>query len=161
MRTGLSWQLFMGGPGTGTATHNAVSNNLFVQLHGVKRWVLYPPGHSPVLDPPRLGAPYFFSRLDPQADAPDPRLARLDGYDVTLRPGDVLFNPSFWWHRVVHETASIGVGFRWFAPWSIARSSLTQLVLTAGADNPPLRVARENRQDFATIFAHTRPRRRA
>lgn len=161
LRTGISYQLFMGGPGTATATHNAISNNLFVQLYGTKRWRIYPPSASPILDPPRLGAPYFFSRLDPGAAAPDPLLAHLPGYEAVLGPGDVLFNPSFWWHQVSNDTASIGVGFRWFAPWSIARSSLTQLLLTVMANNPPMWVARRHRQDFATIFSLTRRRKGA
>ena len=33
----------------------------------------------------------------------------LDHYDVTLEPGDVLFNPPFMWHDVINRTPSIAV----------------------------------------------------
>ena len=158
VRTGVSYQLFMGGGGTATATHNAVSNNLFVQIYGEKRWLLFPPTYTAAFAPPLLRAPYFFSHVEP--DSPDherfPLYRHVDGYEVRLSPGDVLFNPSFYWHWVENLAPTVGVGFRWFAPASIARSSITQFLLTVLATNPPVWTAKRHRQDFSRIFAETK-----
>jgi ribosomal protein L16 Arg81 hydroxylase len=35
-------------------------------------------------------------------------------YETVLEPGDVLFNPSWWWHRIMNESSpTIGCATRW------------------------------------------------
>ncbi len=151
-----SFQMFLGGKGTTTAVHAAISNNLFVNLYGRKRWRLFSPEFSPVLEPPVERAPYFISVVDVGADERKDDALRIDGFEVILEPGDVLFVPSFWWHWVTNLSGSIGIGYRFFSPYSIGRSSVTQALLTGLSTNPPAWEAKKHRQDFTRIFAQTR-----
>lgn len=146
--------LFIGGAGTDTGLHSAVPANLFVQVHGRKHWVLYPPSASPLFRPPMERAMYFASRFDP--DRPDPvafpEACRLTGLEVELEPGDVLYNPPFWWHKVSNPTVSIGVGFRWFPPHRCFQASPTQWLLTYLSVNPPFWEGARLGLDFTKIF---------
>lgn len=134
------FQLFMGAGGTNTALHNAPASNLFVQVYGQKHWLIYPPEYNAVFHPPLRRAPYFFSHVNPEY--PDeqrfPGFSHLDGYEVTLNPGDVMYIPPYAWHYVTNPTDSIGVGYRWFAPRAALNACLTQTLLTACASNPPV-----------------------
>src|SRR5262249_49552347 len=128
--TKLTWfdafQVFIGGKGAYTGLHNANQSNLFVQVYGEKEWVLYSHYYSPVVDPspvrniyrtaqpgPRCGP---FNPFQPEFDPHFPLYKYLDGYSVHLNPGDVLWNPPFYWHAVQNVSDSIGVGYRWLAP---------------------------------------------
>jgi len=146
--------LFVGGAGTDTGLHSAVPANLFVQVAGRKRWVLYPPSASPAFRPPMERAMYFASRFDPDAPDPEafPEACALPALEVELGPGDVLYNPPFWWHKVSNPTVSIGVGFRWFPPHLCFRASPTQWLLTYLSVNPPFWVGLQLGLDFTRIF---------
>jgi hypothetical protein len=111
---GKIFYLFMGGRGTKTPIHNAPSATVFVQVVGEKRWTFYAPGDRLFLGvrPERRG--YFYSNFDP-ANPNDPafplgRHARK--FEVTLRPGDVLWFPPFAWHQVENLSDSIGVAYK-------------------------------------------------
>ena len=118
-----SFQVFLGGEDTRTELHHAHISNLFVQVSGVKEWVLYPNYFVPFIDPPSTfngiyrttpirakGKP--FNPFDPDFEG-YPYFKYLDGYKVVLEPGDVLYNPPFMWHSVKNKTETIGLGFRW------------------------------------------------
>ena len=118
-----SFQAFIGGADTRTELHNAHISNLFVQVSGVKEWILYPNYYVPFIDPPSTlngiyrnpparnnGMP--FSPFEPDFEA-YPFYKYLDGYKVVLEPGDVLYNPPFMWHTVYNHTETIGIGYRW------------------------------------------------
>ncbi|MCB9745505.1 MAG: cupin-like domain-containing protein [Alphaproteobacteria bacterium] len=152
--TGVSYQLFMGGPGSSTAIHSAIGSNLFVQAYGRKRWWIVPTSYTPVFRPPVKRSPFFYSGVDTERDNPGyPGFAHCDGWVTELEPGDVLYNPPFFWHQVRNPTTSIGVGFRWYSPASVWRSSPTQLLITLTATNPPPWVAGRNRTNFAKVYA--------
>lgn len=146
--------LFMGGAGTETGTHAAISTNLFIQVHGKKRWKIYAPSWTPVFAPPMERAMYFSTSFDP--DRPDydryPGARHLVGYEVELEPGDVMFVPPFWWHKVANPTVSIGVGFRWFPPGPCFRASPVQWLLTYMSINPPFWVGLQHKLDFTKIY---------
>ena len=144
-------QFFMGGEGTNTALHNAIPANLFVQIYGEKYWRIYPSDCAPMFKPNVNRSTYFFSETD-VLHHPEPIISKLKGWDVTLKPGDILYNPPFYWHQVKNLSTTIGVGFRWFPVRSILRSSLTQAALTLMATNPSVRVARRNRKNFPKNF---------
>src|SRR3990172_8570898 len=57
----LRSQLFIGERGTHTSLHCAMTNNLFVQVYGEKKWIIYPPSYNPILEPPVTRAPGFFA----------------------------------------------------------------------------------------------------
>lgn len=118
-----AFQAFIGGADTRTELHNAHISNLFVQVSGVKEWILYPNYFVPFLDPPSTmngiyrntpvragGKP--FSPFEPDYKG-YPYYRYLDGYRVVLEPGDVFYNPPFMWHTVYNRTDTIGIGFRW------------------------------------------------
>lgn len=118
-----SFQAFLGGLDTRTELHNAHISNFFVQIHGVKEWILYPNYFVPFIDPPSTfngiyrttpirsgGKPFNPFKPDYKGY---PFFKYLDGYKVRLEPGDVLYNPPHMWHAVYNRTETIGLGYRW------------------------------------------------
>jgi len=147
--TGRNYQLFIGGPGSNTALHTAMGSNLFVQVHGRKRWRIVSTRFTQRLHPAMQRSPYFFSPLDLDS----PNLRGVSGWETILEPGDVLYNPPFYWHQVRNLTATIGVGFRYYAPGPIFRSSAALALLTVAARNPPIWTAVQEKKDFTRVFA--------
>ncbi|MCB9676170.1 MAG: cupin-like domain-containing protein [Alphaproteobacteria bacterium] len=149
---GRNYQLFIGGPGSNTALHNAMGSNLFVEVYGEKEWRIASTRWTPRFAPEMARSPYFFSGVDLE----DPDLTGVTGWTTVLRPGDVLYNPPFYWHQVRNHTATIGVGFRYYAPGAILRSSKTLALLTLAARNPPIWTAVQEKKDFTRVFARAR-----
>ncbi|MFD2566784.1 cupin-like domain-containing protein [Pseudotenacibaculum haliotis] len=127
-------QIFIGGKNSNTGLHNSHADNLFVQMHGEKEWVLYPNYFAPLIDPPSTtGGTYrvtpkrgkFGQPFNPfQPDYEDyPLYKYIDGYKVVLQPGDVFYNPPYVWHSVRNNTESIGLGYRWVSAFSAFTSS--------------------------------------
>lgn len=156
-RLGMTLQLFLGGPDSTTALHSALSSNLFIQLQGRKRWHIASTAWSPALDVALNRSPYFFSDAD--LESPDhqrfPWLDRVRGWVAELEPGDVLYNPPFFWHQVRNQGRSVGVGFRYYDPAAMLRASAVQTALTALAVEPPVWRAAQLKGDFSRIFAGT------
>lgn len=105
---------FWFGPGgTITPLHHDIANVLFVQVYGRKRITLIPAlqTHRVYND---IGV---FSGVDP--DHPDeqafPLFAGVTKADVVLEPGESLFIPVGWWHRVEALDVSISLSFTNFA----------------------------------------------
>jgi hypothetical protein len=119
-----NFQVFMGGKGSYTPLHNAGSCNIFTQAYGEKEWMLYSSYYTSILDPdpsPNIYRNTSYSKGFPfNPFEPDfetfPLFKYIDGYRVHLKPGDVLWNPSYYWHAVRNLTDSIGVGYRWLSP---------------------------------------------
>ncbi len=133
-----SYQFFLGGSKNFTPLHAGLSNNFSIQLYGNKRWKIIPTHLNPLLEPIVDGGPLLKSQLelsDPSLCS-DGIVSFLDFYDVVLEPGDVLFNPSFFWHYVEYESESITVGLRWIHLYSTFRSSLLMAFLVLTAYNP-------------------------
>ncbi len=118
-----AFQVFIGGEGTFSDLHNANPPNLFVQVYGEKKWFLYSHYYTSIIDPIPAKSIYrsapikkqeAFNPFEPDYTGSYELLKYMDGYEVNLKPGDVLWNPPFYWHTVKNETDSIGVGYRWF-----------------------------------------------
>jgi len=138
-----NWELFhtfIGGEGTESDTHCAMSSNFFTQCYGKKRWVLVDNKFTPIIDPfpsvnlnrsgnGYLGAPFSFFNPDYESYS---NYRHIDYYDVTLEAGDVLYVPPFMYHNVINLTKSIGVAYRWLSYKSAFQSSplFTALDLT-------------------------------
>ncbi len=151
-RNPMTWfeafQVFIGGDGTVTPLHNANQCNLFTQVHGEKQWVLYSHYYSSVIDPDPVrnvyrGAPYKteegpFDPFNPNFETPYTLYKYIDGFSVHLRPGDVLWNPPFYWHAVKNVGDSIGVGYRWLPPMYAYKTSFLYSFLDMCAKNPPI-----------------------
>ena len=141
------FQVFIGGKDTYTAMHNANAPNIFVQVYGVKEWVLYSHYYAAVIDPNPVNSAYReapgkkasgpFNPFEPDYSAPYELFKYIDGYKVSLQPGDVLWNPPFYWHAVKNASDSIGVGYRWIAPWYSFTISPFYMFLDFFAKNPP------------------------
>ena len=91
--------------GVETPLHYDGSNNLIAQLRGRKKVLLFPPSSSFRLYPYPVGGAKDNYSLIADLESPSnarrfPAFAGLVGYSAILHPGDVLFLPMYWWHRV-------------------------------------------------------------
>lgn len=143
-----SFQVFIGGKDSVTSFHNAASSNLFVQTYGEKTWVIYSHYYSMIFDPDPVRNIYRhgphktekgpYDPFNPNFDYPYTLFKYIDGYEVKLKPGDVLWNPPFYWHAVHNPTDAIGVGYRWFAPLNALKVAPLYMCLDLFARNPPI-----------------------
>jgi len=147
----IKHQLFMGGAGTSTQMHCAIGSNLFIQIHGRKQWWIYSNKNSPILNP--LVDRSVFFRSQASGEKPEGNFKKADGWTVILEPGDVLYNPPFFWHQTRSIDTNIGVGFRWFSLASILKVSPAQFLMTLTASNPSVREAKKLKQNFAKVYA--------
>ena len=108
-------------PGARTHTHFDNDHNSFVQLIGTKRFLLWPPNQTVNLCPfPRLHPLWHKSRMDferPRMEKRGPcaTYGRSEALGVTVRPGDTLYIPPFWWHTV--ETLSPSLSLSTLSRW--------------------------------------------
>jgi hypoxia-inducible factor 1-alpha inhibitor (HIF hydroxylase) len=106
-------QLFVGGAsasGARSILHYDQYDNLFVQISGTKRFRIFDPLQTGNLYPYPIHHP-LDTRAQVDLEQPDheafPRLRDAKGFrELTLRPGETLFLPAYWWHEVV--TDSVG-----------------------------------------------------
>lgn len=131
-----SMQFFVAGASSVSPLHADGTCNFHVQLHGEKVWRIVEPRFNPVMQPLALGAPHFKSPLAPFDVGAAPDAPGIDVLEAVLEPGDVLFNPSFFWHEVRYRKPSISVGLRWASPTSFARGSPMMALLMLTARNP-------------------------
>jgi hypothetical protein len=97
-------QSFWFGPkGTITTLHYDPTNILFCQLYGTKLVHLAPPSDSAL----SRAARGYYSGYVERAPEDEPELRNTPFFRIELRPGDALFIPALWWHRVEALSASI------------------------------------------------------
>jgi hypothetical protein len=126
----LRKNLWFSAPGTITSLHFDLPHNLVAQIHGKKRFILFPSRERLNLYPhPWISSSPHLAQINPEN--PDfmryPRLARARGYSCTLEPGDLLFMPSRTWHHARSLTSSISVNFWWTEGPIIALVELSDL----------------------------------
>ncbi len=97
VRGGTSF--WLGPAGTTTPFHHDTTNILFHQLYGAKRFVLAAPTDAALLDE----AEGFYSSVDP--DAAGEGTHHFE--EVFLAPGETLFLPVGYWHKVTALSVSI------------------------------------------------------
>ena len=97
--------LFFGGAGTGTSLHCSITSNFFYNIKGQKLWYLIDPKYSNYLKPllSRTGL-FAVSLLDICTAKPGDYPLNIPRYEVLLEEGDMLFNPSWWWHAIINKT---------------------------------------------------------
>ena len=103
-----SINLWVGGAGVVAASHYDASINLFVQLHGRKRFLLTAPEAEASVAPYSFLHPHFRRAQQPPQSVGEHWLSVAD-----LWPGDMLFLPKSVWHYVRSLTTSVSVNF-WF-----------------------------------------------
>lgn len=93
--------MFIGGKGTGTSLHCAISGNFFYNIYGNKKWYLINPIYTRYLSP-RLSRTGLFavSTYDICNANSNDYILKIPRYEVVLNSGDLLFNPPWWWHAV-------------------------------------------------------------
>lgn len=101
---------------TRTDLHCEPIANAVLQLEGSKVWTLLAPEHSHLVRPQVSpdGRAFFFTRLEHSA----PQFATLPLQRVLTRAGDVLFVPTWTWHRVdyLDQVVSVSVSLFHFRP---------------------------------------------
>jgi len=111
-------QMFVGRNGTSTPLHCASNWNFFTMLDGKKTWYFVDPEHSWFMYPlAAMGRAAIFC-MPPYPDEYDegrfPLMKWLPYYKVTIEPGDLLFNPPWWWHAVRNiSDKTVGIASRW------------------------------------------------
>ncbi|MFF4383661.1 cupin-like domain-containing protein [Kitasatospora sp. NPDC001547] len=110
--------LWMASESSNTPLHYDNMNNLFAQLDGKKRFMLFNPSQSELLYPGALDIrTRHLSSVD--VNAPDlekyPRFAQAEYWEAVVEPGDLLFIPAFWWHQVSAPDISVSVNYWWRA----------------------------------------------
>jgi hypothetical protein len=149
--TSLRSQLFLSRQGAKTEVHCALTNNMFINVYGREQWYLISPQYNPLIySPVNWGPGLYGTALTPEA--PDfrrfPLQRYISGYRFTLEPGDVLFNPPFWWHHVRNVTSCISIGIRWYSFANAMKASKTQNILAFLATSPSLYSAARNSVEY-------------
>jgi cupin-like protein len=106
--------LWLGSSGTTTPLHYDAVDSLFAQVWGRKEFTLFAPADISLLYPfPMFSRISFFSRVE--IEQPDrnkfPRFAEAHPFKVILEPGELLYLPAFWWHRVQSLDTAISVSY--------------------------------------------------
>lgn len=116
--------LWIGPGGTITPLHHDTTNILFCQIYGRKRFELVSPHETALLMDPMDGF-YSAVELDRLDEDPHPARRAMLVKQVELGPGDALFIPAGWWHRVTSLDVSISFSllhfrrpnnFDWYRP---------------------------------------------
>lgn len=110
--------LWMASGASNTPLHYDNMNNLFAQLDGRKKFLLFNPSQSELLYPGPLDIrTRHLSRVD--VTAPDrqkfPKFEQAEYWEAVVMPGDLLFIPAFWWHQVSAPDVSVSVNYWWRA----------------------------------------------
>lgn len=128
---GEAWDplLFFGRSGSKTALHYDGPFNLHAMVVGRKRVLLIDRKQLPNLyTDPLWKHSINYSNVD--VDHPDytrwPRFEGVPAYEVELEAGEMLYIPSFWWHRVHTLETSIGLAF-WYGRRTFCWSNLRRL----------------------------------
>ncbi|EDQ87336.1 uncharacterized protein MONBRDRAFT_33410 [Monosiga brevicollis MX1] len=109
-------RVWFSGARTTTPAHFDLFHNFFIQVHGHKRFLLYPPARWqqlymwPILHPAGRSMQVDLNGdyEDQQRRFPNFR-RRAEALEVVVGPGDVLYIPPLWIHHVTSLEASISV----------------------------------------------------
>ncbi|MCU0655692.1 MAG: cupin-like domain-containing protein [Polyangiaceae bacterium] len=102
-----TFSFWFGPAGTITPLHHDGTNILFSQIVGRKRFTLYPPHETRLLEGARG---YYAGVSGVDIDPPDdPRLAGVPAKVIELAPGETLFLPVGWWHHVRSLDVSLSI----------------------------------------------------
>ena len=114
----ISTNIWFAGEGNITPMHYDLVHNLFAQVIGRKRFILFAPEQMGLLYPfPKTSTIANFSQVN--LDDPDPvkfpHFQQARPLECIVEPGDILFLPIFWWHQVYALNLSVSISF-WSHP---------------------------------------------
>lgn len=99
-----------------TPLHYDATNNFFAQQYGEKHWTIFSPADTPNVYPHPMSSKMAHlssvdpDHVDPQAH-PNFRMARPIRF--TVKAGELLYLPAFWWHQVRSPHVSTSVSIWW------------------------------------------------
>jgi hypothetical protein len=107
-------RVWLGPSGTVTRLHCDFEDNLFAQIWGRKRFLLYPHSARPNLYIEEVHPTLFISSFDPEYPNYDlyPLARSEEAVECILEPGDLLYLPAGWFHHVKALDFSLSVN-RW------------------------------------------------
>jgi ribosomal protein L16 Arg81 hydroxylase len=104
--------LWIGPGGAFTPLHHDLTNNLFVQIVGRKRFVMAPAMALPNMYNDRHVLSEIGDVKDPSLDLTrHAKLAKVRFHEFILNPGDILFIPVGWWRQVTSLDFSVSVTY--------------------------------------------------
>ncbi len=116
----INTRLWIGSGKNITPVHHDTQSNILTQIRGRKQFTLFPPSESSALYP-------FPFRSKNRALSPVnlkepnyekyPRFKDAHPVEGILEPGEMIFQPVFWWHQVetISDDITISVTFMWKA----------------------------------------------
>jgi hypothetical protein len=118
--------LWFGAADALTPLHRDNADVLNLQVIGRKRWTLFSPDQADRLYPQPPIEGFQPSRVD--LSRPDlqrfPRYTGSRPIEVTLRPGEVMFNPAGWFHEVRALDPAVSVSLPLLYPTRIPRATI-------------------------------------
>jgi ribosomal protein L16 Arg81 hydroxylase len=111
----LQTNFWYGNAGCITQLHQDSIHNFFIQLKGVKEFVLFAPSDRAYLYPSdelQLAHESQIRLADPDLSR-FPLFAHATPYKYRLGPGDLLYLPPKWWHEVRTIENSISINYWW------------------------------------------------
>ncbi|MEM6613078.1 MAG: cupin-like domain-containing protein [Cyanobacteria bacterium P01_C01_bin.72] len=106
---------WFGCSGINTHLHFDDEHNIFAQIRGRKKLLLFPPTNYLAFYPPlkEKGAMLHFSKVNPRQ--PDfelfPDFPHQEQQEIILEAGEMLYIPPFWWHWVIGIDETISLSF--------------------------------------------------
>lgn len=102
-----------------TPLHFDAVHNIFIQIRGRKKILLFPPSNYLSFYPAGVDdnrGLQDFSKVDPNRLNLElfPKFPWEERIEVLLQPGEMLYIPPFWWHHVTAIDENISVSF-WYA----------------------------------------------
>ncbi|MEH2290139.1 cupin-like domain-containing protein [Nostoc sp.] len=98
-----------------TVLHFDGFHNIFVQIRGRKRILLFPPSNYLSFYPPLEDSHGLadYSKVDPNLPNLElfPKFPWQEKIEVILQPGEMLYIPPYWWHHVTALEENISLSF--------------------------------------------------
>jgi len=106
------FNIWFGTNGATAHCHNDASYNLYAQIYGTKKFLIFSPDvHESLYIYPALHP--MIRRSQVNFSNPDlitfPTFQTLTAIEANLEPGDLLYLPPMWYHHVISGTQSISV----------------------------------------------------
>lgn len=118
------YKFFLSCPKHESPTHSELGHILNFQISGSKNWIILPPSETNKLFPVAGKTVYMGSNLYDSCTKLRSSKLSLEGWEVTVNPGDVLYLPPYYWHGVESLDNSISVAYKWATPLMLLRNPL-------------------------------------
>ncbi len=116
--------LFIGNSKSGTHLHYDLPDNVVLVLAGKKQFRFLPPRYLRQLKPHahRHSCCNYSSLTDGEIRSFIQHQRDPDIFSITADPGEMIYIPSCWWHRVVNEGLTISLSNFWQANGAVRRT---------------------------------------